>query len=662
MWFFVGLCGALLCLTAVFLYLLMRTLKCLRNIYYFEGFELPIESKVTQSGRFTVNVRRFCHWVGGFVYVEPQFQVPPEMHVVLQVLFVVILLVCDYAVEAVSPCSSAFCLSSFIISFSVAVSLSLLIDFSLEKAFILSLNPSHRLPANDYLISTEQISTFPMETDLIPSPFPLSDLLKPTAHRPLPGDDQDNTSHAPKMNFSVDFLLVGVVIGVNLGCFWLIYEVKEMDLEVIWVNLGVGVVVDVPVRVLFSAVLTLFGGVLDPWRGYKRLGYCIKWKDLHKYRHLPRKSRESSVDAVQEVSEIVEEVHYPSSAGDTQRLALSLSAVCSHRDSNESGYLVSVHSESVAVDEPELPSSPPPVPAIPHLPSNPPTSRPAKFPVPPSSSPYLPSSTDLLPPIPPRFTSTPEPSPSSFSLDEFPIPPAFARFSDIEGSESDFEEPQIPTSAPVKRNGRSKSLFEALYGKPGVFGHGEPIETLRKSRTRSPKRVRKRKRLEEIVSENEEENGGKRTNSPEAAESTRYQTPASPRRALTQLHRPDSSPRPAFTTPSANQLTFNRGRSMNPIEPDFEVFIRPDSPEAADSVNFSVSEHTNVSHTRSQHRLRSRLRMGRTEEYYDSPYQEILWRRIPEKHRKGKVLPVLSRSKSPTNSLHTAGKVVRPWY
>ena len=251
---------------------------------------------------------------------------------------------------------------------------------------------------------------------------------------------------------------------------------------------------------------------------------------------------------------------------------------------------------------------------------------------------------------------TPEAQDSLPAFDEFPFPPDKERFSDIEDSHGDssgaFQEPVIPDipavpgipeASPKRPPTEPKLQTVTRTVKPGYFSNGKPIETLRQSRSPKRKVSKVRPQLDAIISENEEELDelsrsrslialkSRKTRSPEAAESTRYQTPASPVIvAVEESWRVHPEPRV-------------RGGGT-------EGGRRLHSPTAADEVQISfmssesstetISNHTGdsqgqlslpsiIPEKRTKGKKRGKKdRENKLREHYDSPYQEILWRRV----------------------------------
>lgn len=663
--------AALLLLATYALVRSLATLKSLRNIYHYKAFVLPCDATDYATPRIWANFQRLLHPVACLSYRDPQFQLPPDLHCLLLLEYACVLLVCDYAAELVQPCEEQLSVLQAAVAAGIALAVTVSVDMSVERVFVRSLNTANKR-GEEYIVEEGRtVNTVPMEVDLsslIQSP---SSLLKSTGHRPFPGD---SSSVQPPPS-SVDLILLLLLMSLAGCSLWGIYLSSRVQTQPIWIHWGIGLALDLPFRIGLALIFGAFGGLTDPCKRYKRFGYQLRWKDLGQYRRAPRKA-ETSVDCLevqevnaevpditeevldiqeevlnvteevpdvtQEVSkfnekmlDITEEVPCPSSASDTQRQSLSALS----RTLNSAAF----SSESLPFAPQETPKP------LLHSPSLPVTSRETQFP--PMDPLSLPTAREEICPTPLPPVSTPEAVSVLPVFDEFPIPLHPDRFSDIEGSASDFEEPQIPASPvlELRRPRRSASLIEALYGKPGMFGRGGPIATLRQSRTRSPKRPPRSRPLAAILSENEEEMKPNRPSSPEAAESTRYQTPASPILAQHQPPWAETSPRPAQYQPESR--VFEPGRPLPPIVPDTEVCLRPDSPEGeGQRVAFGGA----VRQSKSQTRLRSRSRVPRrTEDYYDSPYQEILWRRLPAEGRR-RVLPVLENGQLETRT--------RPWY
>lgn len=667
MWTLVGLWASLVLLATYAFLRGLSTLKSLRNVYYYKAFDLPCTATDHVTPRIWSNFQRLLHSWACLSYRDPQFQLPPDLHCLLFLEYACFLLVCDHAAELIQPCEEGFSGVEAAVAAGVAMTLAVGVDMSVERVFVKSLNQGNKGQGEEYVMSGEQegrtVNTVPIEADfsvLIQSP---SSLLKSTVQRPLPGEYRPSEPvPLPPPSAAPDLLLL-LLLMFLAGCsLWGIYVSPLVQVQAIWIHWGIGLALDLPFRIVLALLFWVFGGLTDPCKGYKRLGYQLRWKDLGKHRCAPRKAEVSAEDN-QEVQDIPEEALYPSSVGETQQQSLSalshtlnsasfLSEIQLFQEEDVPTTELLSHIPSLPIKEEVIPTTEllSPIPSLPsqeevisttelppHIPSLPITSREALFP--PTNPLSIPTDREEICPTPFRFISTPEATTTPPSFDEFPIPPNPDRFSDIEGSVADFEEPQVPVSPTLdlRRPRRSASLMDALYGKSGLFGRGGPILTLRQSRTRSPKRPPRSRPLASILSENEEETKPKnRPDSPEAAESTRYQTPASPIIAKIPPRLADMSPRPPRTQ------VFKSGSPLPPIVPDAEVYLRPDSPE---ELQEQVAFREAVRQSKSQPRLRSRSRIKPRlpVDDYDSPYQEILWRRLPGEERRGRVLPMKQR-------------------
>jgi len=613
----VALWASLILLATYALVRSLATLKSLRNVYHYKAFVLPCDATGHVTPRLCANFQRLLHPVACFSYRDPQFQLPPDLHCLLLLEYACVLLVCDYAAELVQPCEEELSVMQAAVAAGVALAVTVGVDMSVERVFVQSLNTGNRR-GEEYIVEEGRtVNTVPMEMDLSAMLQSPTSMLKSTVHRPFPGD----TSSVQLPTLTVDLFLLLLLMSLAGCSLWGIYVSPSVRTQPIWIHWGIGLALEMPFKIALALIFGMCGGLADPCKGYKRLGYQLRWKDLGQYRRAPRKV-ETSVEQleVQDVTEelqevsvegpdVIEEVPCPSSADNTQRQSLSALS----RTLNSAAF----SSEPLLFAQTPEP--------LPHSPSLPITSREARFP--PVSPLSLPTNREEVCPTPLRLVSTPEAVSTLPAFEEFPIPLDPDRFSDIEGSATDLEEPQVPASPTLelRRPRRSASLIEALYGKPGMFGRGAPISTLRQSRTRSPKRPPRSRPLPAILSENEEEMKPNRPPSPEAAESTRYQTPASPILAQNQPLWAETSPRPAAYQPQTR--AFEAGKPLPPIEPDTEVYLRPDSPEEQVP---RVAFRGAVRQSKSQTRLRSRSRVQpRRTEDYDSPYQEIMWRRLP---------------------------------
>ena len=350
--------------------------------------------------------------------------------------------------------------------------------------------------------------------------------------------------------------------------------------------------------------------------------------------------------------------------------------------------------------------------------SNPATDRDPSFP----PLIHIPRISAILDPVP-LAAVFPGASPKTHAThDEFPIPPLVDRFSDIEGSPRGSEAgiSSIPVTRTVSLSpGRKKAsppkpvsirassgpVTDALFGSR-LFRKGKPLESVRSSRSLKPAKHHGgrslRPQLEAIVSENEEDFDwnqpqdinrsqsmavlrSNRCASPEAADSTRYQTPNSPVIVL-RLEEFRHYPEPK----REEERKFEANHPLPPLEIESDVFVRPLSPTVAEDahVSFITSETASSRAATRRHTVHPSQRTGdssssdrrlilasiardgalgrrqrlgndqtrhhRQRSDFESPYEEILWRRIREEDSSESYSQA---SRTPTNGPQREGKL-----
>ena len=592
-WVLTTICVCMVLLSVVSLRQTLLIFKALQNLYYSKTLDVDLNEVADHLPRLTFAQasKRLIPMIGACSYSDLQFDLPPCLHCLLMLSFLSLLLLSAAVTEELSPSSSGFnpSLTVLYALLNSAAGLGLLV--LVEWAFVRSINQKHRERTATHYHTRQQ-----MEDMEVVAAGEVGEEKEERQELTFRNTQPIPAASPPASSFPILLvsLLLLLLILPTFACLWSIYTLPTFSPLPVLSQWVFGVILDICMRLSLGGVLIYANILPDYQRIYRRVECGIRPEDLKRFIKRP-------IDAVEEISgaEIADNCPpFTTITEETQRQISTWSKPAYRHQVPQLDLTCTEDSAEAALPTPVSERE--------------------------ASSAGL--SREFSPAFPPLINrvkrgwegAEPCPPPTavqehSYPVDEFPIPPEADRFSDIEKSPYDTQQTLVTpfTPAPVSpKSAKPTDLAKAIYGyKPGLFGKGAPLQSVRKQRKGKPGgRV-----LESIVSENEEDRdtearklGGnhslslvsipKFAASPQAAESTRYQAPATPSPTspakVVQFH-----PEPEIVLP--DKPAFEPGKPLPPISCDPDLYLHIDSPTVADEspISFLTSEKTTTRET-----------------------------------------------------------------
>lgn len=595
----IALWTGMVLLSVVSLSRTLRVFKALRNVYCSQAFEGDLKEVAQGSQRLTFAQasKRLIPAIGAFSYSDLQFDLPPPLHSLLTVSFLSLLLLSASVSDELSPSSDftpGFTILQALLNSAVGLAVLLLVEW----AFVRSVNWKFR--GRTYRVSQELECRDVDTTGIGEDKGERQELTFRNTH----------TSPAPSPNSTPSFpillesLLLLLLILSTFTALWSLYTLPRLSPLAVLNQWACGVLLDFCVRLGLGGVLA-YANVLPNYQGmYRRFECGIGPEDLERFVH---RSVDAAAIAVSETAFPSDIDHCPplttTLTEETQR---HISTWTNHKQPTPPLHLTC----SEDLTEGQLPTPVSEAEGNEHLES----SVGLGWEVGPAFPPLVIKVTrgnDEIEACPPPTAITRPPDP----IEEFPFPAEADRFSDIGslyGTQLTLISPlthTVPAAKPVKP-GKPDELAKAIYGsKPALFGKGAPLQSVRKQR----KGRAGARHLESIVSESEEDRepegrklaGNRSTSlisiprvsvSPKAADSSRYQAPASP---FTSHPINPKSPEPDIVLPQTPKPAFEPGNPLPPLVCDPDLYLHMHSPTAADDspISFLTSEKTTTRDT-----------------------------------------------------------------
>lgn len=584
------ICVCMVLLSVVSLRQTLCIFKALQNVYCSKTFPIDLNEVAEHLPKLTFAQasKRLIPIVGACSYSDLQFDLPPCLHCLLMLSFLSLLLLSAAVTEDLSPASSGFNPSLTVLHALLNSAAGLGLLLLVEWAFVRSINRKHTKGTEIHYHVRQQVE----DTEVIPTgevgeeKEERQELTFRNTH-PIP------TASPPASSFPLLLvsLLLFLLVLPTFACLWSIYTLPTFSPLPVLSQWAFGIILDLCMRLSLGGMLIYANILPDYQRIYVRIVCGIRPEDLKRYMKSP-------IDGIDEIPKSVTTDNCPQFTTLTEETQRQISTWSKPAYRHQVPQLDLTCSEDLAEEVPPTPTSE-------------------------KEESFTELSREFSPAFPPLVNrvkrgwegTEPCPPPTAvqehvYPVDEFPIPPEADRFSDIEKSAYDTQETLVAPFSPAPKPVKPNDLAKAIYGyKPGLFGKGAPLQSVRKQRKgKTGGRV-----LESIVSENEEDRdtearklAGNRSlslvsipklaASPKAAESTRFQVPASPS-PTSPAKIVQFDPEPEIVLP--DKPAFEPGKPLPPISCDPDLYIHIDSPTVADEspISFMTSEKTTTRET-----------------------------------------------------------------
>ena len=292
----------------------MGALKTLRNVYHYKLF--PLISRTTLPvPRLTLyrTARRLIPVLGALTYSNPQFDLPPSLHLYLWLCFLTLTLIANYAVSLLLADDSLR--PDVAVGIAAASTLlCLALGMSVERIFVTDLNRVNKLSEErgpelhevapksmasvgrfGEVVETNNISSRrltgveasrpPQElTFRVPQTVEVSSDSLLSSGDTEPKTDTKNT---------VEILVLLILVGIVIELVWGVYVVgarEETSMKWCFLRWLVGVAVDFPVRFVVVLILGLTGLMRNYARKYVLLDFGLRGNNFKQFSKVPRHS------------------------------------------------------------------------------------------------------------------------------------------------------------------------------------------------------------------------------------------------------------------------------------------------------------------------------------------------------------------------------------